>query len=99
MPKETEKISELGTDYSNIHTYASEPENPIWLSVSEAAKIGGIKTKTIRRAIQAKGVKYKIINNRYFIELASLVNYLGTTTKLHNKLNTQGIGQYIKQWE
>jgi hypothetical protein len=68
---------------------------PIWLSVSESAKIGGITTKTIRRAIQNKSVKYRIVNNRYFIDLKSLFIYLYSNKKLKNKLNQYGIGQYI----
>jgi hypothetical protein len=72
--------------------------NPIWLTISEAAKLGGIKTKTVRRAIQNKIVKYKIVNNRYFVDLASFIDYIHSKTKLKNKLNFSGIGQYIKEW-
>jgi hypothetical protein len=99
MPKETEKISEISPDRKDINNIAKEAINPIWLSVSESAKIGGVTAKTIRRAIESRGVKYKIVNNRYFIELASLVNYLYSTTKLQNKLNSHGIGQYIREYE
>jgi hypothetical protein len=73
--------------------------NPIWLSISECAKIGGVKTKTIRRAIQSKILKYKINGSKYFIELSSLIIFLNTTTKLTNKLNQNGIGQYIEKWK
>ena len=70
-------------------------KNPLWLSVSEAAKIGGIKDKTVRRALKAEsGLKFKIINNRYQIELASLVIYLHRSTKLKNKFFERGLGQY-----
>lgn len=72
--------------------------NPIWLSVSEAAKIGGIQTKTIRRAIQSKVIKYKISKNRYLIDFRSLIVYLHSKTKIKNKLNQFGIGQYIEKW-
>ena len=84
------------TDNTSIN---NELESPIWLSVSEAAKIGGIQTKTIRRAIQYNNVKYKIISNRYLIELTSLIAYLHTKTKLKNKLNNFGIGQYVDKWK
>ncbi len=83
----------------NKNLFFPEIKKPIWLSVSEAAKIGGVQTKTIRRAIQSKVIKYKIIGNRYLIELASLITYLLTKTKLKNKLNQFGIGQYIEQWK
>ncbi len=71
---------------------------PIWLSISEASKIGGITAKTIRRAIQSESVKYKIYKNRYLVGLRSLVVFLNSNTKLKNKLRFNGIGQYIKEW-
>ncbi|MDD4333074.1 MAG: hypothetical protein PHT51_03085 [Patescibacteria group bacterium] len=71
----------------------------LWFSVSEAAKIGGVQNKTIRRAIQSNSIKFKIIKNRYLIELTSLIIFLHTKTKLKNKLNQFGIGQYIKEWK
>jgi len=72
--------------------------NPLWLSVSEAAKLGGVTTKTIRRALQSKELKYKIQVNRYLVEVSSLIKFLHTRTKLKNKLNNYGIGQYIDRW-
>jgi len=77
----------------------NEIKAPIWLSVSEAAKIGGVQTKTIRRAIQYNKVKYKIIGNRYLIDLASLLIFLQAKTKLKNKLNQLGLGQYVDKWK
>jgi len=76
----------------------TDTENPIWLSVSEAAKVGGVQAKTIRRAIK-KDLKFKVKGNRYFITLSSLVIYLHRNTKLKNKLNEHGLGQYIKEWK
>ena len=73
-------------------------KNPIWLSVSEAAKFSGVQTKTIRRAIQAKTVKFKIVKNRYSIECDSLIIYLNLKKKLRNKLKNYGIGQYVEKW-
>ena len=77
----------------------NEIKTPIWLSVSEAAKIGGVQTKTIRRAIQYNKVKYKIIGNRYLIDLSSLLIFLQAKTKLKNKLNQFGLGQYVEKWK
>ena len=77
----------------------NEIKTPIWLSVSEAAKIGGVQTKTIRRAIQYNKVKYKIIGNRYSIDLSSLIIFLQAKTKLKNKLNQFGLGQYVEKWK
>lgn len=74
-------------------------KNPLWFSVSEAAKIGGVNTKTIRRAIQSNTIKYKVVKNRYLIDLISVINYLNATTKLRNKLDDLGIGQYVDKWK
>lgn len=71
---------------------------PLWLSVSEAAKIGGVTTKTIRRALQLEKLKFRILHNRYQIDLKSVVNFLFSSKKLENKLKTQGLGQYINKW-
>lgn len=75
-----------------------EIENPLWVSVSEGAKIGGVQTKTIRRAIQANSVKFKVVGNRYQIDLESLIRYLHSNTKLNNKLLYKGIGQYVDKY-
>jgi len=76
----------------------NEVKSPVWLSVSEAAKIGGVQSKTIRRAIQDNQVKYKIVGNRYLIDFSSLIAYLRAKTKLKNKLNQFGLGQYVDKW-
>jgi len=69
----------------------------IWLSISEAAKIGGVQNKTIRRALKSE-LKFKIKGNRYFIDFSSLIIYLHRNKKLKNKLQEHGIGQYIREW-
>lgn len=86
------------TENTNIQD-SNKLKTPIWLSVSEAAKIGGVQAKTIRRAIQYNKVKYKIIGNRYSIDFPSLISFLYTKTKLKNKLNQFGLGQYVDKWK
>jgi len=81
------------------HISNNEIIRPIWLSVSEAAKLGGVQTKTIRRAIQYNYVKYKIISNRYLIDFPTLITYLHTKTKLKSKFNQFGLGQYVDKWK
>lgn len=74
--------------------------NPIYLSVSEAAKIAGVQDKTIRRALKQTGeLKFKLVKDRYQIDLASLIIFLHKSTKLRNKLYKFGIAQYIKEWQ
>jgi hypothetical protein len=73
---------------------------PIWLSVSEAAALGGVQGKTIRRAIKSDpNLKYKIVKNRYQIDLGSLLIFLNKNTKLKNKLKDFGLGQYVSEWK
>ena len=76
----------------------SSSANPIWVSVSEAAKLGGVQTKTIRRAISGGLVTYRIRGNRYLIDFGSLLNFLRSRTKLNNKLKKTGLGQYVETW-
>jgi hypothetical protein len=76
-----------------------EAGQPIWLSVSEAAALGGVESKTIRRAIKSDPkLKYKIVKNRYQIDFASLLTFLHKNIKLENKLKNCGLGQYVKEW-
>lgn len=75
----------------------NETKIPIWMSVSESAKIAGIGTKTVRRAIKKSGLlKYKIVKNRYQIELGSLLRFVMSKMKLKNKFEQSGIGQYLQ---
>lgn len=77
-----------------------EADNPIWLSVSEAANLGGVQGKTIRRAIKTDShLLYKIVKNRYQIEFGSLITFLHKNTKLKNKLKDFGLAQYISEWK
>lgn len=73
---------------------------PVWLSVSEAASLGGVQGKTIRRAIkdEKSGLVFKIVKNRYQIDFGSFIIFMHRNTKLENKLNQFGIGQYIDKW-
>ena len=73
--------------------------NPIQISVSEAARLGGVNSKTIRRAIQDNNIAYKIIKDRYYIDLKSMLCYLYSNRKLRNKLYQNGIGQYVEDWQ
>lgn len=72
----------------------------IWLSVSEAADLGGVQSKTIRRALKdSDTLVYKIVKDRYKIEFSSLLKFLHTNTKLKNKLKEYGLGQYVEKWK
>ncbi len=85
----------------NLPVFPSyEVKYPIWVSVSEAAGLGGVQGKTIRRAIKSDpNLRYRIVKNRYHIELGSLLSYLHKNTKLKNKLKESGLGQYVSEWQ
>ena len=72
---------------------------PIWLSLSEAAKLGGVGKKTVKRAIQLNVLKYRIAGNRYQVNLRSAIAFFLSKKKLANKLKENGIGQYIEKWK
>jgi hypothetical protein len=77
----------------------TEPANSIWLTMAEAAKLGGIKKRTIKRAIRAGAVKYRIVESRYQVDLRSTLLYFYSKKKLWNKLIEFGIGQYVEEWK
>jgi len=74
-----------------------EIASPLWFSVSSSAKLGGVDPKTIRRALKNNSdLKYKIVKDRYKIELGSLLFFLNKNIKLKNKLKKNGLGQYLE---
>lgn len=71
---------------------------PIRLAVSEAAKLFGISTKTIRVAIKNNELIYIVARGRYKINFESLLVWSQKSTKRNNLLSKQGIGQYVDKW-
>ena len=98
-PKKRKKYKKK-TDKKETPTtvLTKQVKNPLWISISMAAQLGGINNKTIRRAIQAKKIRYKITGNRYSVDLISILRYLHKSKKLRNKLREYGLGQYIIKW-
>jgi hypothetical protein len=80
-------------------TKKEKKSKEIFLSVSEASKLAGLESKTIRRAIKTRKLKYRVVNNRYAIKLPSLINFCHSSTKLRNKFYSQGMGQYLKEFK
>ncbi len=71
----------------------------IRVSVSEAAKLFGISTRTVRRAIADGEVAYVVVRGRYKLNFESLVRWSQTRTSVRNKLASSGIGQFVEQWK
>ena len=73
--------------------------NLIRVSVSEASRLFGISSKTIRRAITDGEVTYVVVRGRYKLNFESLVRWSQERPKVRNKLAKEGIGQYVSQWK
>lgn len=69
------------------------------VSISEAAKLFGLNQQTVRRAIANQELTYIIVGGRYKVNFESLVRWSQTKTALRNKLEKQGIGQYVDKWK
>ncbi len=77
----------------------SEVAHPVWLSVSESAKLAGVGTKTIRRGLDSHKLTFKVVGNRYLINSKDLIAWLLAHTKLRNKFSGHGFGQYVSSWK
>jgi excisionase family DNA binding protein len=70
----------------------------IRLSVSEAARMFGVSTRTIRRAIAANEINYIVVHGRYKIQFESLLRWSQSSTTVRKKRDTAGIGQFVGKW-
>lgn len=73
--------------------------NVIRVSVSEASRLFGVSTKTIRRAIADGEITYVVVRGRYKLNFESLVRWSQERPKVRNKLAKEGIGQFVDQWK
>ncbi len=71
----------------------------IRLSVSEAARMFGVSTQTVRRAIKDQEVTYVVVQGRYKINFESLLRWSQRTTTVRNKRDAKGLGQFVEQWK
>ena len=69
------------------------------VSISEAARLFGVSTQTIRRAIKNQEITYIVVAGRYKINFESLVKWSQAKTTVKNKTNERGIGQYVDRWK
>lgn len=74
-------------------------DNSIRLSVSEAAKMFGVSTRTIRRAIQKNEISYIVVQGRYKINFESLLKWSQSSSTVRNKRDKAGIGQFVERWK
>lgn len=78
---------------------AEKPKEIIRVSVSEAAKLFGITSQTVRRAISSGELIYVVVGERYKINFESLIKWSQQRTTVRNKLAKKGIGQYVHKWK
>ncbi|MBU1203320.1 hypothetical protein KKH39_04750 [Patescibacteria group bacterium] len=74
-------------------------ENIIRISVSVAARLFGVSSKTIRQTIKNEELRYIVVNGRYKLNFISLVEWSQKSTRRKNQLAKEGIGQYIDKWK
>jgi len=71
----------------------------IRVSISEAARLFGVNSQTIRRAIASQEITYVIVAGRYKVNFESLVKWSQHHTTVKNKLANKGIGQFVEKWK
>lgn len=71
----------------------------IRVSVSEAARLFGVSSRTIRRAIHEQHVRYVVVQGRYKLNFEDLIKWSQKNTAIQKKMNANGIGQYIDRWK
>ena len=68
------------------------------LSVSEASKLFGVSTRTIKSAIDNNEILYIVVRGRYKLHFGSLLEWSQRSTRRRNLFNTAGIGQFATDW-
>ncbi len=76
-----------------------ESKEMIRVSISEAARLFGVNTQTIRRAIKAQEITYVIVGGRYKLNFENLVKWSQRHITIQNKLAKKGIGQFVDKWK
>jgi excisionase family DNA binding protein len=72
---------------------------PVRVTISQAANLLGVNEKTIRRAIRDGEVIYIVVRGVYKINFESLLRWSQSRPKLKNKLENEGIGQFVDHWK
>lgn len=69
------------------------------LSLSESAKIFGLSQRTLRRAIQNGDLAFTIVQGRYKLQFADLLQWSEQSPRTRQKRDSEGIGQYVASWK
>jgi len=72
---------------------------PVRVTISQAANLFGVSAKTIRRAIKNQEILYVVVRGVYKLNFESLLKWSQNRTKVRNKRDNRGIGQYVDKWK
>ncbi len=72
--------------------------SPIRISISEAGRLFGLSTKTIRQAIKLGEINYVVVRGRYKLNFSSVLEWSQASTRRRNNFNKMGLGQYAEKW-
>lgn len=76
-----------------------ETKTPVRISISEASRLFGVSTTTIRKALKNDEFKYIVVRGRYRLDFESLTQWSQKSTRRKNQFNNKGIGQFISKWK
>ena len=82
--------------YTLVYTNMSDI---IRLSISEASRLFGVNSQTIRRAIRQQEIAYAVVRNRYQLNFESVLKWSQRRVTVKKKLANKGIGQYVDKWK
>ena len=71
----------------------------IRISISEAARLFGVSTKTIRQAIYNDEIRYITVRGRYKLNFKSVLAWSQRSTRRRNQMTQKGIGQFVDSWK
>lgn len=69
------------------------------ISISEASKLFGLSTKTIRLAIKNKEIPFILVKDRYRLEFSDVLSWSQKSIRKKNIFNKHGLGQFAAQWQ
>ena len=72
---------------------------PIRISVSEASRLFGLSTKTVRQAIRLGQVTYVVVRGRYKLNFESVLAWSQGSVRRRNIVERAGLGQYVDKWK
>jgi len=96
----TKISSSAKVKYTTVYTLEIKNMSElIRLSISEAARLFGINSQTIRRAIKNQEITYVVVLGRYQLNFESVLKWSQNNNKRRNKMAQKGIGQFVDRWK